>query len=218
MPFSQQTLDFLVENKLADSREWFRERRKDYEAHVAGPMKELVNSMTGAMLAIDPGFVSIISRLNRDTRFSHDKSLYRENVWVVFCRDKNSPNLPGFYLDVSPAGFEYGCGFYEASAAYMNAFRALILDNDAYAARMLDEYRGQSVFRVEGPRYARPRYPDHPPEKREFLELRSVNFAHKSKDFDLLFSPELGDVIARDFLHLREAYACMIWAGAKMIQ
>ena len=31
MPFSPQTLDFLVENRLHDSRDWFKEHKEDYK-------------------------------------------------------------------------------------------------------------------------------------------------------------------------------------------
>ena len=42
MAFSREALDFLMENKLRDSKEWFREHRKDYDRLVLLPMRQLV--------------------------------------------------------------------------------------------------------------------------------------------------------------------------------
>ena len=39
MPFSQQSVDFLFENRLHDSREWFRDHKQTYAEQVTEPMK-----------------------------------------------------------------------------------------------------------------------------------------------------------------------------------
>ena len=36
-PFSQKTLDFLFENRLHDSREWFAQHKKEYQELVIQP-------------------------------------------------------------------------------------------------------------------------------------------------------------------------------------
>ena len=81
MPFSAQTLDFLFLNKLHDSREWFNERRDEYDAVVMEPMRKLVSNLAPVMMEIDPLLIcepkvnKSISRIFRDTRFSKDKSI-----------------------------------------------------------------------------------------------------------------------------------------------
>ena len=42
MPFSQQSVDFLFENRLHDSREWFRDHKQTYAEQVTEPMKQLI--------------------------------------------------------------------------------------------------------------------------------------------------------------------------------
>ena len=54
MPFTDDTLEFLVRNRLTDSRPWFHEHREEYEKLVVEPMAELVTALTPAMLEIDP--------------------------------------------------------------------------------------------------------------------------------------------------------------------
>lgn len=41
-PFSQKTLDFLFENRLHDSREWFAQHKKEYQELVIQPLRQLV--------------------------------------------------------------------------------------------------------------------------------------------------------------------------------
>jgi uncharacterized protein (DUF2461 family) len=92
--FSAKTLAFLEENHIRDSRVWFGEHKKEYRSYVLEPLRELVTALTPVMLELDGQFVveprvdKTICRIWRDTRFSHDPSLYRESMWVIFKRVK----------------------------------------------------------------------------------------------------------------------------------
>ena len=50
MPFSQATLDFLFQNRLKNSQEWFHEHKAEYRQLVIAPLCELVARLTPAML------------------------------------------------------------------------------------------------------------------------------------------------------------------------
>ena len=86
MPFSPKTLDFLWENRMRNSRDWFEEHKSEYRSYVVEPLCELVEALTPTMLQIDSLFTvdprvdKTISRIWRDTRYSHDKSLSRYHV------------------------------------------------------------------------------------------------------------------------------------------
>ena len=41
MAFSAKTLDFLFENRLQDSRDWFLDHKDTYQAVLLEPMKDL---------------------------------------------------------------------------------------------------------------------------------------------------------------------------------
>ena len=94
MPISAKTLDFLFENKLNNSKEWYHAHKKEYTELVLRPLAELVVKLKPTMLELDPDLIveprvtRSISRIYRDTRFSKDKSLYRDNMWLIFIRDK----------------------------------------------------------------------------------------------------------------------------------
>ena len=177
------------------------------------PFVELVTRLSPEMLKIDPQLITeacvdrSLSRIHRDTRFSKDKSLYRDNMWLVFMRKKQLyDGLPGFYFDLNPFGFSYGMGYYQASTASMNAIRQLILGGSPAFKKADKSFRNQAVFTMEGDAYKRSKYPDAPEHQREWLDKKSLSFNTHSKDFDLLFSDQLADTLLEGFRLLTPVY------------
>ena len=213
MPFSSAAIEFLVENRLQDNREWFKEHKDRYNRDLLEPFIELVNKMAADMLEIDPQLITeprvdrTLSRIYRDTRFSKDKMLYRDNMWLVFMREKKLyEGLPAFYFDMSPQGFSYGMGYYQASAASMEAIRRLIIAGAPAFLKADKAFRSQGVFVMEGDSYKRSRYPDMPEQQREWLDKKSVSFNHHSDDCDLLFSHNLANTLLEGFRLLAPIY------------
>lgn len=210
MPFSAETLDFLVKNRIHNSREWYHAHKDTFQKVVLQPMRELVEYLTPAVNEIDPLLICepkvdrSISRVYRDTRFSKDKSLYREVMWCMFVRDKREFSCsPGLFFEFSPDGFRYGGGYYHTPTKTMEAARELILEKDKTFQRALKAYESQDVFALEGDMYKRPHYPDSPERLRSWLERRNISFLHNSENFDLLFSEELPRVLEQDFRLLK---------------
>ena len=221
--FSQQTLDFLLENRIADSKPWFLEHRDLYEAHVLAPFRALVEALAPAMLAIDPELICepkvgrSISRIYRDTRFSKNKAIFREVMWCTFIRDKRIYHgLPAFFFELSPGGFRYGCGYYCAGTETMTAIRRLIVNNDKSWQAALQAFQAQKVFYLEVERYKRSRHPDQPEALRAWLDQKSICLLHDSDDFELLFSPALADRLAGDFTDIAPVYHFMMKAESQV--
>ena len=225
MPFSEETVKFLFENRVMDSKSWFLEHRADYDRLVLEPMRELVVGLEPAMLSIDPQLICepkvgrSISRIYRDTRFSNDKSIFRDVMWCVFIRDKKLYNgLPGFWFEFSPRIFRYGCGYYQASSESMDAMRDMIIADEKSFKAAQKAFNKQSVFHLGDSKYKRSRYPDQPEEKREWLDLRSMDFITESEDFDLLFSDALAEKLSADFKLLAPMYDFMMAAEARIFK
>ncbi len=226
MPFSKETLDFLYENKLHDSRSWFAEHKKEYQTLVIQPMKELVTALTPAVLALDEKFIveprvdRTISRIWRDTRYTHDPSLYRDRMWIAFHRpgEVKGGGYPGVYFELGQYGFSYGSGFYSTSTAFMQALRELVLSGGPGFLAAEKAYRKQKVFVMEGETYKRPHFPDQTPEKRDWLERRELSFNALSKDFSLLFSDKLADKLTADFKLLAPVHRFLMEAADRTIE
>lgn len=211
--FSKATLDYLFENRMNDSKAWFEEHKSTYQTEVFAPLHDLVEALTPVMIKIDPNFTTTprvdktICRIRRDTRFSHDKSLYRDNMWIIFKRGKmHGTEVPGVYFEISQHGFEYGCGFYHASPAYMNALRTRILRGDKLFLQAEKALSSQNTFHLAGECYKRPRFSDQPDRLREWLERREISIIAESKDFPLLFSDKLAPMLQQEFEKLAPIY------------
>ena len=218
MPFSQKSLDFLFENRLHDSKEWFLEHKNEYETLVKAPLTELSAALGPVMLELDPQLTTdpavgkTISRIRRDTRFTHDKSLYRDNMWIVYKRGKMyGREVPGLYFEVFSDGhFGYGCGFYDASTAYMETLRAQVRARTPAWKKADKALRAQQVFALDGERYKRPHFPDAPAAQRDWLELRGISFNARRRDPELLFSDRMADELAKDFRLLAPLYGFLL--------
>lgn len=191
MSFTEETVEFLVINRLTDSKPWFQEHREEYLRLVKEPLTEVCEALAPCIMEIDPMLVTLpsrcISRIYRDTRFSHDKTTFRDYMWVSFDRDhKEFPNAPGFFFSVGPYGWDYGCGFYEAPTRVMQAMRDMILAGDPDAAAAMKAFRNQKEFKMTGKTYVRSRYPDESADKREWLDRRDISFVCAVEEYDEL--------------------------------
>ncbi len=211
MPFSEETLEFLVRNKLTDSREWFHEHREEYERLVVEPLAELVTELAPAMAEIDPAIMCIpkvgksISRVWRDTRRGPELPIFRDVMWITLLRSKQS-ELPGYWFEFSPRLVRWGCGWYQTDPRIMAQMRGLILSGDRLWKGALRAYGAQEAFVLENERYKRSKYPDEPPERREWLDLKSACLTHYEPDLELLFSSELAQRLAEDFKSIAPVY------------
>ena len=174
---SADSLFLLADNRFQDSKAYYEEHKPRINQTVVHPLKQLVADLTPAMLAVDPLLGGHVSRVRRDNRFTHDKHLYRENMWIVFMRDKKAWDwcVPAFYLDFSLARAEWGLGFYSATPAIMRALRGRI-EADPERALKAVKAANKAGFTLGGRPYARPRSTEDTPELlRPFYDCKSVD-------------------------------------------
>jgi len=222
MSFSSASIDFLIENVMQDSRDWFRDHKQTYIDVLLSPFSHLVERLTPGMLEIDPLLITdprvdrTLSRIHRDTRFSQDKSLYRDKMWFVFMREKKLyEGLPAFYFELSPEGFNYGMGYYQASTASMEAIRQLV-GADTPKFRLADNaYRAQDIFVMDGDTYKRSRHPNASEHQREWMDKKSISFNCHSDDEELLFSDGLAEHLLTGYHMLAPVYDFLCQAEAQ---
>ena len=219
--FTQETLVFLEENRLKNDKEWFEANRGKYNNVVLAPLISLVEELTPTLLDIDsqllcaPKVNGTISRIWRDSRFSKDKSIFRDMMWCMFVRKKNV-GLPEFFFVVSPQEFFYGCGYYSASPASMESLRRLILAGDKGFKAALAAYESQNTFRIDGDMYKRSRHPEAADNLKPWLDRKSICFLHNSTDFGLLYSEGLADRVAQGYKTLAPIYDFLLKAESSV--
>lgn len=217
--FSAQTFDFLMENRFMNSKEWFHEHKNIYDEYVLKPLIELATEMAPTIEALDPTIITVpkinkvLSRIYRDTRFSKDKSLFRESMWLSYKKDKKEfPHYPEFFVVLTPQRLLYGCGYYYMKPETVKAMRELIEENHPSWKKALKAYENQDVFTLEGDAYKRSKYPGYPENIRNWLDRKEVCCTHYSTDFDLVFSDKLGQKLCEDLVLMKDVYDFLILA------
>jgi len=214
MAFSKEMLDFLVENKLRNDRPWYNERKEEFTKKVLMPLQELVGKLTPLMKEIDPLFEvspkvdKTISRVYRDTRFTHDKSLFRDVMWIVFKRMKHlgDEGVPGFWFEIGPNGAVYGMGSYDPPKEFLEEMRKRILAKDPLFLKAKKMFESQQIFTLDGERFKRSKHPEQPAEIKFWIDRKNVSLMAKNKDFQLLLSDQLAAKLEADFRLIQPMY------------
>lgn len=221
MPFSAKTLDFLMENRIMNSRTWYQEHKKEFEKFVKIPMAELVDALAPTMLKIDSELETVprvgrtMSRVFRDTRFTKDKSLYRDHMWIYFGKNKALfPEYPSFFVDISPDGLSYGCGWWYTPPKIMEQLRNLVLTGHPAFQEAQTAFLNQKLYALVGDCYKRPRYTERTPEEMVWLCRKNISFVHDSKDFKKLFSETLAKTLKKDLAALAPMYRFLCLAAS----
>lgn len=147
-----ETLMLLSENRFRNSREFYEEHKKQIKEGITIPMQQVICALADTIGEIDGEIpivpTKMVSRVRRDTRFTKDKRLYRENLWAMFMRDKRAlPYFPCMWFEVAQNGYSGGVGTYDASPRFMELYREEIVSrpDDFYDAVILAERAG-AVF------------------------------------------------------------------------
>jgi uncharacterized protein (TIGR02453 family) len=157
---------------LQQNREWFQKHRADYEALWAAPMRTLMESLR-ARIAPLYGKHALgplkVFRLNRDVRFSKDKSPYKTNCGALLSFGRAQGPLGGPAAVYLHLGLDEvaASGFYALEPAALARYRKLLLEDKQgkVVAGLVQkaEARGQRLSSMESVKVA-PRGvdPQHP--------------------------------------------------------
>lgn len=119
-----------------NNKEWFDDHRKDYEKFVKAPFKELVTEVIEAVQTVEPDLQqdpkTAIFRINRDIRFSKDKTPYKTKLSAHVSKyGKKEMGKPGLYFEIgaSEGGIAGGC--YMPDKELLTLYRDLIMHEGA---------------------------------------------------------------------------------------
>lgn len=86
--FTAESFEFFRELARKNSKLWFDQNRSRYDEHVVGAMRGLLQALEPVLLELNPYFETSgktgrnLSRINRDIRFSKDKTPYKSNFYL----------------------------------------------------------------------------------------------------------------------------------------
>ena len=160
--FPGEAIQFFRGLARNNNREWFLPRKAIFEAQVKQPMRELVAELNAAMMGFAPEYVTdpdkAIYRIYRDTRFSQDKTPYKDHIAASFRRHGTVGHSDaGYYFEVSHQEVGIGGGVYMPAPETLLAIRNHIAGRHeefreivgARAVRQLfGELQGERLSRV----------------------------------------------------------------------
>lgn len=146
--FNADSFKFFRELSENNNKPWFDRNRGRYEEHITGAFRGLLGALEAPLLKLDPNFETAgktnrnFSRINRDIRFSKDKSPYKSNYYLYLFdrrgeRDDAGRLYVGLSADCVTAGFSIYGGGRNDNSALVTVFRKRLVSHAAVFDRVL---------------------------------------------------------------------------------
>jgi uncharacterized protein (TIGR02453 family) len=204
---SPESLQFLEDLKKNNNRDWFQANKVRYEAYKKD-YHQLIAEFLEAMKPLDPALKMLevkncTFRINRDIRFSKDKSPYKSHMGIWMNTNPSGVNAPGYYIHLEKGKSFFAGGFYSPEAPELKKIRKEIdFFHDDLEAIVSDK-KFKSVFGELDRTNALKTSPknfekDHP--AIEFLKLKSFTASAKIEDKSLNDKNLVNDTVKK--LHL----------------
>ena len=137
------TLNFLTQLRANNRKDWFDDHRQQYDGAKADVITLLTDVLAG-LERIDPAIAesqlavkSCLFRINRDVRFSTDKSPYKSNFGAWFNSGGKKSSSAGYYVNIAPNHSFVAGGMYQLEPALLTTVRQEIDYNFAGFAEVL---------------------------------------------------------------------------------
>lgn len=145
--FTTETLTFLNNLKANNNRDWFIENKAIHEATCKMPAKALADEVSERLRA----FTGVdhkpkLFRVNRDVRFSKDKTPYNTHIHMSFLPEGSGTASLAWMFGLAPDYFSLGCGAFEMDKIALQTFRERAADDEGTAiAAMIAELESKGV-------------------------------------------------------------------------
>jgi uncharacterized protein (TIGR02453 family) len=197
-------LSFLSRLAKNNNKEWFDANKKEYESlrkewiDFAGQMISKVGAFDPAVAELDPK--KCIFRINRDIRFSNDKSPYKNNFGLSLNPGGKNEDFCGYYLHIQPGNCFIAGGAYMPEPAKLAAIRQEIDYNfSAFKKIVLAKDFTNTFGALSGDKLVRPpKGYDAENPAIEFLKHKGFIAEQKVSDKDVN-SPDFSKMLVKSF-------------------
>jgi uncharacterized protein (TIGR02453 family) len=188
------TLKFLKDLKKNNNKPWFDNNRRSYEEAKAD-FANFIQAVIDKYAKSDPTIKSILAkdcmfRINRDVRFSNDKSPYKTNMGAYISRGGKKSIYGGYYFHCEPGQCFVGGGLWMPMPPELNKVRQEIDYNFVRFKKIITSKKFRSVYKdlSRDKEYILSRVPkgyDPGNPAAEYLKLKSFVSMAALKDSDL---------------------------------
>ena len=194
---SREMLDFLKELANNNTREWFHANKKRYQL-IRKEYEQFVAHLIGEIATFDESVKNLhpkdcIFRINRDIRFSNDKSPYKTNFGAYITPGGRKAGFAGYYFHVEPGNSFVAGGIYRPPADRLKAIRTEIYENTGDFKEIIEDpdFKEEfgSIYSDEKLKTAPKGFP------KDFEDIELLNY----KDYTVL-KPLTDDMLTSDEL------------------
>jgi len=162
--FGSETLEFLAELKNHNDRDWFMAHKQRYEDVVREPARAFIRDMGQKLSKVSPELRAddrkaggSMMRVNRDIRFSKDKSPYKTNLGIHFRHALGKDvHAPGAYLHLGLDGCFLGMGMYRPESKALKKIREAIAEDPKRWQKIIGSKKLTAYWRPGGESLKRP--------------------------------------------------------------
>ncbi|MHA2098697.1 MAG: DUF2461 domain-containing protein [Candidatus Kariarchaeaceae archaeon] len=203
--FTKNTIQFLADLRENNKREWFHANKKEYEKHVKDPFKDFVTELIFRIQEFDNDLhieaKDAIFRINRDIRFSKDKSPYK--TWISANMNHKAkrtiPNSVGYYVHIDPDYVQVGGGSYHIDKNGTHAVRSAIVDQEDEFNEIISDKNFNKLYgEVQGQKNKR--IPS------EFKEAHKVQPLIANKSYYYMTKFDVANITEPDFIEMVTEY------------
>jgi uncharacterized protein (TIGR02453 family) len=161
-----KTVAFLKALAANNERAWFTQNKKTYEANLKIPAKQFAEELAMELeRATGLSHRPKIFRINRDLRFSKDKTPYKTHLHMSFTPDSSAPISPAWMFGLQRDHLVLGLGIFAFPDKALDRWRERVDGPEGEAlARQLDSLLASGA-RMDEPKLKRVPAPypaDHP--------------------------------------------------------
>jgi uncharacterized protein (TIGR02453 family) len=207
----KEALQFLSDLIANNNTEWMHANIKRYESYKKD-YHNFISSILAEMKPLDKSLEPLevkncTFRINRDIRFSKDKSPYKTNMGVWMSQDKNKKNAPGYYIHFEKGNCFVAGGVWCPEADELKQIRKeieffhedleSIVSNKNFKKEFIQLDRGENNVLKKAPKDFDPNHPAI-----EFLKLKSFTASHKIPE-SLFSDTDFSKQIAKKLIALK---------------
>jgi uncharacterized protein (TIGR02453 family) len=185
-------LEFLTLIKQNNNRDWMEAHKSQYlESRLE--FENIINEVVVKISAFDPSIVGVlpkecIFRLNRDIRFSKDKSPYKTHFGAYIAEGGRKSQKAGYYFHLEPGSSLLAGGMYMPSSDALKKIRQEVDYNPTELQNILSDRTFKKYFdNVQGEQLKtvpKGYSPDHP--NIQLLKFKSFTVGHSVTDEETL--------------------------------
>ena len=201
----------MLDLRFNNNKAFMQEQRERYHQVMRDPHYDLIRALSPLMLSIDPQMEvrphKVLSRIFRDTRFSRDKSPYRDHHWIAFRRagEPRDKSLM-FWFEARVEGLNWGLGFWGENKPAMDILRRRMVSHPQDLLVALDALKGRPLA-VSGEDYKRMTVPEQLHSRLVPLyPKRSLYVRREGADAKWMFCAELQAQLQTDYQAMAPFY------------